>query len=1106
VLLLTTIAAPQCTPEPFTISIVSPAPDSITCSDSLPVEVLFSRSVNPEVATISALLVEGIDSTPVAINISSLFTVTATGATAAIGLVSEGRIFISVSVDEDGDGQVRDFRTVTAERLVPQGPLTVTLVSPSEAAPGERIAVYGSGFCQNPSENSVTIGSEHVLPTLSTGNYLEFAVPDVDSSGGTIQVIGALVSFPFTVNRDLALPPISQTDVDLGFVSGVFRVGYDPALTAQEIEALASHYGLEYQQEIPALGFHRAFLPGATHAETKNTAALLAADSGVHFVALYEFGGLSHLAIPPTPEEQWHLRQTHVPWGWQRLFPRLGQGVQIDVVDHRVSWALDVTLVPPGNPNAQLPQECTHGTEVASLAASHYDPVDMHPSFSEGVKGVGVAPQASIKSVSIPSLLDCDHFVPWEVDWNLSSALGMSDVVNLSIDLHGGSAFYSSFLTSQKELLGELPVIVFAAGNLNDDVDHAPGAGLASAVLEDGTSPVITVGATMLPLDASTDMDGCTNDGERGTIKRACFSNFGDEVDFVAPGVPLWVYLNDQPVPKAGTSFAAPQVAGLAALILAEFPELTAAEVELRIKDLFTRRPSSEWVDDWWIAPDCDATPTPPECTTHFYSTRAKADCRLTPAPPECDLEFGNGLIDVSRILDLHGPWRLLDPGISPTPSVVQSREIGSWVNYHGGRVLLSGDQSGGPSCFNGDLLVRVARPGEVEPLSPTIRLEYGSEGCAPGSGAWRSADETEITSLFEEDGIYRVFVKIPSRPHTATHSTSELWVETPGRYAGQWYAAGCSAGFGSTLPVRDVATSPLEISQTVSPNGETFTISGSGVGTSILGNAFPLGVFGQGDFLDPTTFGGTFETPSGTSVFSGSEIEPGEVDVSFQRFTNSNLQNQGTISAARRPWEPGDPLLKAGFEGDTEGDEPKCTLDRHPAGDGMTGLATYDDNQILVKSCPDGAGNCLRIDGTNGFADTYFLPSLEPAGGVPIQTGRFDTTIRVFPSAGTSNLWVADMVPVTSPLVLSTGAFAALEISPSSVTWCCSRPAVPISGQAVIGVTVDLDQARTQVSVNGSLLGDEPISFAPVGFGRIMIRVSGGSTFVDDIEVNWAP
>ena len=65
-------------------SLVSPAPDSITCSDSLAVEVVFSRAVDPDVATISALLVEGLDSTPVSTDISSLFTITPSGAAAAV--------------------------------------------------------------------------------------------------------------------------------------------------------------------------------------------------------------------------------------------------------------------------------------------------------------------------------------------------------------------------------------------------------------------------------------------------------------------------------------------------------------------------------------------------------------------------------------------------------------------------------------------------------------------------------------------------------------------------------------------------------------------------------------------------------------------------------------------------------------------------------------------------------------------------------------------------------------------------------------------------------------------------------------------------------------
>ncbi|MEW4923275.1 S8 family serine peptidase [Algibacter sp. 2305UL17-15] len=61
---------------------------------------------------------------------------------------------------------------------------------------------------------------------------------------------------------------------------------------------------------------------------------------------------------------------------------------------------------------------------------------------------------------------------------------------------------------------------------------------------------------------------------------RANFSNFGNNLDIVAPGVGIHTTtLSDNYIAVDGTSFAAPQVSGVAALILSINPNLTAQEV-----------------------------------------------------------------------------------------------------------------------------------------------------------------------------------------------------------------------------------------------------------------------------------------------------------------------------------------------------------------------------------------------------------------------------------------------------------------------------------------------------------------------------------------------
>lgn len=68
--------------------------------------------------------------------------------------------------------------------------------------------------------------------------------------------------------------------------------------------------------------------------------------------------------------------------------------------------------------------------------------------------------------------------------------------------------------------------------------------------------------------------------------RRAAFSNWGDQVDVVAPGVNiLSTSLNNDFAMADGTSQAAPHVSGLAALLFSQYPQATPAQVAQAICD-----------------------------------------------------------------------------------------------------------------------------------------------------------------------------------------------------------------------------------------------------------------------------------------------------------------------------------------------------------------------------------------------------------------------------------------------------------------------------------------------------------------------------------------
>jgi subtilisin family serine protease len=75
----------------------------------------------------------------------------------------------------------------------------------------------------------------------------------------------------------------------------------------------------------------------------------------------------------------------------------------------------------------------------------------------------------------------------------------------------------------------------------------------------------------------------------------ADFSNYGKEVDVFSPGVEIYSTLpgGDQYGNQQGTSMASPVTAGIAALILSYFPELSARQVKEAITKSVTRIPGT---------------------------------------------------------------------------------------------------------------------------------------------------------------------------------------------------------------------------------------------------------------------------------------------------------------------------------------------------------------------------------------------------------------------------------------------------------------------------------------------------------------------------------
>jgi subtilisin family serine protease len=194
------------------------------------------------------------------------------------------------------------------------------------------------------------------------------------------------------------------------------------------------------------------------------------------------------------------------------------------------------------DPDNDPSDESSHGTQVAGVIGAISD------------NGIGVAGVADCRLMAVRAGLVFDQGGTFLQEDDLAAAIfyavdNGADILNLS-----WGSFDRAFVIQDaiRYATDHGVIVVAAAGN-------------------SGRPPVAYPAA----LESVISVSAVETSGQL-----ASFSSYGPTLDLVAPGVNIIsTRLDDTYGPRSGSSFAAPQVAGLAALLLSRQPQLTAAQV-----------------------------------------------------------------------------------------------------------------------------------------------------------------------------------------------------------------------------------------------------------------------------------------------------------------------------------------------------------------------------------------------------------------------------------------------------------------------------------------------------------------------------------------------
>ena len=330
--------------------------------------------------------------------------------------------------------------------------------------------------------------------------------------------------------RALAEPPTGSADELL--------VKFRANVSKSAAEETVGASGAEAVDEIARVRVHRI---RAANGQGAKVIERLRRRADVEFVE--QDAAHAPADVPNDPEyaNQWHLPKIGAPAAWTTTHG--SNGIVIAILDSGVDGAhpdLASKMVPGWNTyqnNADTADVYGHGTKVAGAAAA---------ATNNALGVAGVAWDSSIMPIRVTDTAGYGYTsamasgITWAVDRGAS-------VINLSFETMASSATVRS---AAQYAMSRGALVVVAAGNCGCDDPTAE------------NPYVLSVGAT-------DSIDGLAGFSARGAF-----------VDVVAPGVMIKTTVRGGGMANvAGTSFASPVVAGVAALLMSVNPSASPDEI-----------------------------------------------------------------------------------------------------------------------------------------------------------------------------------------------------------------------------------------------------------------------------------------------------------------------------------------------------------------------------------------------------------------------------------------------------------------------------------------------------------------------------------------------